>query len=104
MTGRATGAPAGAAEKKKPRRCSIVVAGWYSETMMVRACKVRPNDGLCVAKTVFIVSETREDFVGDYATTTIFARPLGRSRLEDRTFCVSPDALVEIIRDRKVAK
>lgn len=72
--------------------------------MLIRACKIRPNDGLRVANTVYMVSESRHDFVGDYATTTIFARPLGRSRLEDRTFCVSPDALVEIIRDRKVAK
>jgi len=81
-----------------------VSVSWYSELMLVRACKVRPDDGLCVANTVFMVSETREDFVGDYATTTIFARPLGRSRLEDRTFCVSPDALVEVIRDRKVPR
>lgn len=72
--------------------------------MLVRACKVRPNDGLRVANTVFMVSETREDFVGDYATTTIFARPLGRGRMEDRTFFVSPDALVEVIRDRKVPR
>lgn len=76
----------------------------YNDPMLIRACKIRPNDGLRVANTVYMVSESRHDFVGDYATTTIFARPLGRSRLEDRTFCVSPDALVEIIRDRKVAK
>lgn len=65
--------------------------------MLVRSCKVRKDDGLIVGRTVFIVSAVREDF----GTTSIFARPLGRGRLEDRVFFAETQDLVNVIRDRK---
>lgn len=64
--------------------------------MIIRACKIRVGDGIRSGSKVLIVSATRHDF----GTTSVFARPIGRSKAHDMEFFVDSNELVEVIRDR----